>query len=87
MQSFQINIEQAILDDLKRRLQQTRWPDEIVNEDWAYGTNRSYLQELGAYWAEDFDWRKQPKAWILGKTMWTSISTMMIRMRCLMGTM
>ncbi len=46
---FKINIVQNILDDLKRRLKNTRWPDEIVNSGWDYGTNLSYLKELVSY--------------------------------------
>ena len=43
---FKINVPQDILDDLKRRLKNTRWPDEIVNSGWDYGTNLSFLKEL-----------------------------------------
>jgi hypothetical protein len=47
---FKISIAQYILDDLKRRLKNTRWPDEIVNLGWDYGTNLSSLKELVSYW-------------------------------------
>ena len=56
---FKINIAQDILDDLKNRLKNTRWPDEIINSGWDYGTNLSYLKELVSYWGSEFDWRKQ----------------------------
>jgi len=56
---FKINISQSILDDLKSRLSATRWTYEIENEKWEYGTNRSYLKELCAYWQNEFDWKKQ----------------------------
>src|SRR5947199_231669 len=56
---FQINIAQAVLDDLKDRLIHTRWTDEIENSNWEYGTNLSYLRELCTYWQHTFDWRKQ----------------------------
>ncbi|UKT64490.1 epoxide hydrolase family protein [Pedobacter mucosus] len=59
--SFEINIEQSILDDLKTRLSNTRWPDEIENSKWQYGTNKSYLKELCDYWQDTFDWKKQEK--------------------------
>jgi len=59
MEPFTINIQQSILDDLKRRIANTRWTDEIENSGWAYGTNRSYLMELCQYWVDSFDWRKQ----------------------------
>ena len=56
---FKINIAQEILDDLKHRLKNTRWPDETVDSGWDYGTRFSYLKELVSYWESEFDWRKQ----------------------------
>jgi Epoxide hydrolase N terminus len=35
----------------------TRWPDDVGNEDWHYGVNRGYLQELVEYWRTGYDWR------------------------------
>ena len=58
-QSFKINIEQSIIDDLKTRIANTRWTDEIENSKWEYGTNKSYLKELCDYWQNKFDWKKQ----------------------------
>jgi pimeloyl-ACP methyl ester carboxylesterase len=58
-----IHASQAELDDLRARLRNTRWPSEYANDSWAYGTNKSYLQELVRYWAHDFDWRAQ-EAWL-----------------------
>ena len=59
IQPFAINIPQTDLDDLQRRLESTRWPDQIDDAGWDYGTNRDYLQELIGYWANGFDWRVQ----------------------------
>ena len=56
---FRIHVEARVRDDLQRRLQRTRWPDEFENADWRYGTNRSFLQSLTAYWRNEFDWRQQ----------------------------
>jgi pimeloyl-ACP methyl ester carboxylesterase len=61
MQPFTINIDQSILDDLKIRISNTRWTDEIGNSKWEYGTNKKYLKELCNYWETDFDWKKQEK--------------------------
>jgi pimeloyl-ACP methyl ester carboxylesterase len=60
-----LQLEQSVLDDLGYRLSHTRWPDEIANEEWAYGTCRAYLQELVKYWANEFDWRAQER-WLNG---------------------
>ena len=57
--AFQIAIPDEALVDLHERLQRTRWPSEIVDSGWSYGTNKSYLQELCEYWVDGFDWRKQ----------------------------
>lgn len=59
---FKINIEQPILADLRRRLAATRWPGEIKNARWKYGTNEVYLKELCNYWENEFDWRAQEKS-------------------------
>jgi pimeloyl-ACP methyl ester carboxylesterase len=59
MQPFKINVPQPVLDDLQYRLAHTRWPDELENADWNYGTNREYLKQLAAYWQTDYDWRAQ----------------------------
>lgn len=55
---FKVNIRENVLTDLKDRLANTRWPDEISDSGWNYGTNRSYLKELASYWQHTFDWRK-----------------------------
>lgn len=61
IQPFKINIPQAMLDNLKSRLANTRWPDEISNSGWDYGTNLAYLKNLTEYWKNEFDWRAQEK--------------------------
>ena len=57
--SFQIEVPEAALADLRERLHRTRWPSEIAGSGWTYGTNKTYLQALCAYWADEFDWRAQ----------------------------
>ncbi|HTN36136.1 MAG TPA: epoxide hydrolase [Arachidicoccus sp.] len=58
IQSFAVNVPQEVLDDLKMRLTNTRWPDELVDGDWNYGANLGYMMELTDYWLHKFDWRK-----------------------------
>ena len=57
--SFKIAVEDEVLDDLRTRLADTRWPDEIPGSGWDYGSNLDYLKELVEYWRTDFDWRAQ----------------------------
>ena len=56
IQPFEINIEPAVLDDLRDRLRGTRWPDEIDGAGWDYGMNGSVLRSFVHTWLEDFDW-------------------------------
>lgn len=56
---FRIDIPQASLDDLDRRLTQTRWPAPVVNLDWSRGVEQTYLRELVEYWQHGYDWRTQ----------------------------
>jgi microsomal epoxide hydrolase len=52
-----VDVADAVLDDLRERLARTRWPDQIPGSDWGYGTDLATLQDLCAYWRDDFDWR------------------------------
>ena len=52
-----IDVPEEVLTDLRRRLELTRWPDDTGNQDWHYGVDRAYLQELVDYWRTDYDWR------------------------------
>jgi pimeloyl-ACP methyl ester carboxylesterase len=52
----------AVLDDLRGRLQITRWPSVVEGQGWARGTDLDYLSELVDYWRTNFDWRAQEAA-------------------------
>jgi pimeloyl-ACP methyl ester carboxylesterase len=56
---FRIDIPEGDLVDLRRRLQHTRWPEDFGNEDWHYGVERSWLEEMVEYWLTTYDWRAQ----------------------------
>ncbi|WP_335934879.1 epoxide hydrolase family protein [Streptomyces sp. PTD5-9] len=57
MHPFRIAIPQDQLDDLHRRIDATRWPDELPEVGWSRGVPVGYLKELAAYWRDSFDWR------------------------------
>ena len=59
IQPFKINVPQAVLEDLKDRLLRTRWPDEVKDSGWKYGTNLNYLKNLVDYWQNEYDWQIQ----------------------------
>ena len=54
---FTIAVEDSVLEDLDERLARIRWPTDPGNEDWRYGTNRAWLEELVDYWRHGYDWR------------------------------
>lgn len=54
---FQSHAAPEALADLRRRLRATRWPDAPQGSGWDLGADVTYLQELVAYWADEFDWR------------------------------
>ena len=56
MRPFKIDISQDALDDLGRRLENTRWPAGL-GTGWECGIPVEYLRELARYWREDYNWR------------------------------
>jgi microsomal epoxide hydrolase len=58
---FHIDIQESSLIDLQQRLKRTRWPDELNNSDWEYGTSLTYLKELAQYWEHNYDWRSNER--------------------------
>ncbi|WP_412543633.1 epoxide hydrolase [Longispora sp. K20-0274] len=57
MRPYRIEIPQADLDDLHRRLADTRWPSELPGVGWSRGVPLAYLKELTEYWRTRYDWR------------------------------
>ena len=56
---FRLDVPQETLDDLRARLELTRWPDEIPDSGWQYGSNLAYVRRLVERWRDGFDWRAQ----------------------------
>jgi pimeloyl-ACP methyl ester carboxylesterase len=54
---FHIHASDAELDELRRRLRATRWPETETVDDWSQGIPLAYVQEVCAYWADKYDWR------------------------------
>jgi epoxide hydrolase len=59
IRSFRIDVPQEQLDDLHRRLDAARWPDEVPGVGWAQGIPLDYTRELAHYWRTTYDWRAQ----------------------------
>ncbi|MBX9606037.1 MAG: epoxide hydrolase 1 [Gammaproteobacteria bacterium] len=53
---FRIKVPKSAIADLKRRLANTRWPERETPGGWSQGIPLSYMQELAAYWRNDYDW-------------------------------
>jgi pimeloyl-ACP methyl ester carboxylesterase len=59
---FSIEISDAALEDLKTRLELTRFPEAETPDDWSQGLPLAYARELHAYWLEEYDWRSREAA-------------------------
>lgn len=59
MESFLPFYSQTAVDDLRLRLQQTRWPDAVAAAGSSLGVDRDFLIDLCRYWSDTFDWKSQ----------------------------
>jgi pimeloyl-ACP methyl ester carboxylesterase len=55
---FQIDVPEAELTELRRRINATRWPERETVADASQGVQFDTMQKLARYWATDYDWRK-----------------------------
>jgi pimeloyl-ACP methyl ester carboxylesterase len=53
---FRCEIPAAHISDLHDRIDRARWPDQINDDAWSYGTELNYLRELVQYWRHEFRW-------------------------------
>jgi pimeloyl-ACP methyl ester carboxylesterase len=51
-------VPKAALDDLRRRIAATRWPEKETVTDQSQGVQLATMQKLASYWGKDYDWRK-----------------------------
>lgn len=58
IEPFRVSIPQAALDDLRQRLQLTRFPDQETTPGWAQGVPLAKARALVEYWLQRYDWRK-----------------------------
>ena len=57
IRSFQIEIPEEQIDDLRRRIAATRWPTKELVPDRSQGVQLATLRELARYWTTEYDWR------------------------------
>jgi pimeloyl-ACP methyl ester carboxylesterase len=55
---FHVNVPEAELTELRRRVNATRWPERETVADASQGVQLATTQALARYWATDYDWRK-----------------------------
>ncbi len=55
---FQVDVADEMLDDLRRRIGETRWPTRELVADRSQGVQLAATQELARYWTTEYDWRK-----------------------------
>lgn len=54
---FALAVPQTDLDDLRARIDRTRWPERETVDDWSQGVPLDALRALVAYWRRGYDWR------------------------------
>src|SRR5258706_6776545 len=55
---FRVEISQGEIDELRRRLQQTRWPEKETVADQSQGGQLATIQELVRHWGSDYDFSR-----------------------------
>jgi pimeloyl-ACP methyl ester carboxylesterase len=55
---FHVNVPEAELTELRRRINETRWPERETVGDQSQGVQLATMQKLARYWATEYDWRK-----------------------------
>jgi pimeloyl-ACP methyl ester carboxylesterase len=58
IRTFNVAVPQEQLDDLRRRIEATRWPSKELVDDRSQGVQLATVRELARYWISDYDWRK-----------------------------
>jgi pimeloyl-ACP methyl ester carboxylesterase len=55
---FRFEAADAELDEMRRRITATRFPEKETVADFSQGVQLAFIQALARYWATDYDWRK-----------------------------
>src|ERR1700694_5854940 len=55
---FHVNVPEADLIELRRRINATKWPDRELVADATQGVQLATVQALARYWGTEYDWRK-----------------------------
>ncbi|TNF05903.1 MAG: epoxide hydrolase [Sphingomonadales bacterium] len=55
---FHLHVDEQALDDLRRRVRGTRWPERETVDDWSQGVPLDCARALCEYWEQSYDWRR-----------------------------
>ena len=55
---FHVNVPEAELTELRRRINATKWPERETVRDASQGVQLATIQALARYWSTEYDWRK-----------------------------
>jgi hypothetical protein len=58
LRPFRVEVPQEEIDDLRRRVQATRWPDRETVADQSQGVQLATVEALARYWATEYDFRR-----------------------------
>src|SRR6266403_2536953 len=58
LRPFRVNVPEAELTELRRRINATRWPEQETVADHSQGVPLATMQKLARYWTTEYDWRK-----------------------------
>jgi hypothetical protein len=58
LRPYQVRFPDSDLEDLRRRIQATKWPDREQVPDTTQGVQLSTMRDLARHWASNYDWRK-----------------------------
>src|SRR4029453_11258543 len=58
LRPFHVNVPEAELTELRRRINATRWPEQETVADFSQGVPLATMQKLARYWTTEYDWRK-----------------------------
>jgi hypothetical protein len=55
---FMVEIPEADIQDMRARIEATRWPEKETVADESQGVQWATMQALARYWASEYDWRR-----------------------------
>ena len=58
LKPFRVEIPDAAIKRIVRRVRETHFPDRLPGNDWRYGVDWEYMRTLAEFWTTRFDWRK-----------------------------